>query len=107
MRDLARMLGLSVNWATFQELEPSVRTGVPAAERVLRGGYWAYFAAHPVESIVPEEPGPHWSKMLDILMLTLLGGRQRTRREYEALLDTAGFSIEREIDTGADISRAA
>ena len=25
-----------------------------------------------------DEPGPDWSKMLDIVMLTLLGGRQRT-----------------------------
>jgi hypothetical protein len=37
-------------------------------------------------------------------MLALLGGKQRTRREYEALLDRSGFVFEREIDTGADIS---
>jgi hypothetical protein len=37
-------------------------------------------------------------------MLALLGGKQRTRGEYETLLDKAGFSFEREIDTGADIS---
>ena len=37
-------------------------------------------------------------------MLTLLGGKQRTRQEYEALFDRAGFSFEHEIGTGADIS---
>ncbi len=37
-------------------------------------------------------------------MLTLPGGRQRTRREYEALFDSAGLSFQREIDTGANIS---
>ena len=57
-----------------------------------------------IEQIVPDDPGPDWSKMLDIHMLALLGGRQRTRREYEALLDRAGFSLRREIDTGAGIS---
>lgn len=43
-------------------------------------------------------------KALDVLMLGLLGGRQRTRREYEALLEQARFKVEREIDTRADIS---
>jgi hypothetical protein len=57
-----------------------------------------------IESIVPDTPGPDWSKMLDIHMLTLLGGRQRTRQEYEVLLDSAGFCFGQEIDTGADIA---
>ena len=57
-----------------------------------------------IETIVPEDPGPDWSKMLDIHMLALLGGRQRTRQEYAALLDRSGFRLEREIDTGAGIS---
>ena len=42
--------------------------------------------------------------MLDLWMLSLLGGKQRTRNEYEALFDMAGFSFKREIDTGAGIS---
>ena len=37
-------------------------------------------------------------------MLALLGGRQRTREEYEALFARAGFSFGRQIDTGAGIS---
>lgn len=41
--------------------------------------------------------------MLDIHMITLLGGRQRTRSEYEALLDASGFRFGREIDTHAGI----
>jgi hypothetical protein len=231
MRALVRMLGLPINWATYGSLEHSIRTGLPAAEKVLAGGYWAYFAEHPeenaifnaamaskahgqvagiiaaydfsgfrvigdigggrghllravvdstpaatgvlfdlphvideagdvasdrvtlqagdffrdplpvcdaylvmevihdwgdedavailkairraapsharlllIEQIVPNDPGPHWSKTLDIHMLALLGGRQRTRAEYEALFDSAGFSFEREIDTAAGIS---
>ncbi len=57
-----------------------------------------------IEQMVPDDPGPHWSKTLDIHMLTLIGGRQRTRQEYAALLAEAGFSLERQIDTPADIS---
>lgn len=57
-----------------------------------------------IEQMVPDAPGPHWSKMLDIHMLALLGGRQRTRQEYEGLFDSAGFAYQRELDTGAGIS---
>jgi hypothetical protein len=57
-----------------------------------------------IETIVPADPGPDWSKMLDIHMLTLLGGKQRTLAEYKTLLDQAGFAFRREIDTGAGIS---
>ena len=57
-----------------------------------------------IETIVPNDPGPDWSKMLDIHMLTLLGGKQRTLSEYERLLEQSGFSFQREIDTGTGIS---
>lgn len=231
MRALARMFGLSVNWAVFGAIDHSLKTGRPAAERILPNGFWGYFAQHPdesgifnaamvgkahgqtgaivaaydfsrfgvigdigggrghllhavlaatptargvlfdlpqvieeaadvashrltlqpgdffadalpvcdayllmevihdwadeqsvailrsirraaapgarvlvIEQIIPSDAGPHWSKMLDIHMLALLGGRQRTRQEYENLFDDAGWSFSREIDTGADIS---
>jgi hypothetical protein len=71
----------------------AVRRAAPAGARLLV-----------IESIVPDTPGPHWSKALDVLMLGLLGGRQRTRREYEALLKAARFTTERQIETPADIS---
>ena len=57
-----------------------------------------------IEEMVPDDPGPAWSKMLDIHMLALIGGKQRTRQEYETLFDAAGFSFKREIATGAGIS---
>jgi hypothetical protein len=37
-------------------------------------------------------------------MLALLGGRQRSRHEYSALLDRAGFAFQREIDTRAGVA---
>jgi hypothetical protein len=231
MRALARMFGLPVNWAVFEALEYTLKTGRPAADKVLPNGFWGYFAEHPddsgifnaamvgkahgqigaivaaydfsrfrligdigggrghllhavlaatptargvlfdlphvieeatgaasdrltlhagdffadplpvcdaylvmevihdwadeqsvdilrairkgaapdarvlvIEQIIPNDAGPHWSKMLDIHMLAFLGGRQRTRRQYEALFNSAGLSLVREIDTGAGIS---
>jgi hypothetical protein len=57
-----------------------------------------------IEEIVPDDPRPAWSKLLDIHMLALFGGKQRTRREYEALFAAAGFSCNREIDTAAGVT---
>jgi hypothetical protein len=57
-----------------------------------------------IEQMIPEDPGPHWAKTLDIHMLALLGGRQRSRQEYAALLDRAGFAFEREINTRAGVA---
>lgn len=71
----------------------AIRRAAPAGARLLV-----------IETIVPEHPGPDWSKMLDVHMLTLLGGLQRTRQEYEALLAQEGFALEREIETRAGIS---
>ncbi len=71
----------------------AIRAAAPAQARLLL-----------IEQIAPDDPGPHWSKMLDIHMLAFFAAKQRSRPEYEALLGRAGFSLEREIDTGADIS---
>jgi len=57
-----------------------------------------------IESIVPDEPGPHWAKTLDIVMLAVTGGLQRSVREYDLLLTSAGFRLERVIDTPATVS---
>jgi len=57
-----------------------------------------------IEQMIPDNPGPHWAKTLDIHMLALLGGRQRSRQQYAALLDRAGFAFQREIDTQAGVA---
>ncbi|MCE7901745.1 MAG: hypothetical protein DYH20_03590 [Gammaproteobacteria bacterium PRO9] len=57
-----------------------------------------------IEEMVPDDPGPTWPRMLDIHMLALIGGKQRTRQEYETLLAAAGFSFKREIETGGGVS---
>lgn len=52
-----------------------------------------------IEQLIADGNGPDWAKTLDIHMLTLLGGRQRTQAEYVALLNQTGFAYQRQIDT--------
>ena len=44
------------------------------------------------EFALPEGPEQHPSKALDIVMLTVVGGRERTAKEYAALFTAAGWS---------------
>lgn len=57
-----------------------------------------------IETLVSESPGPQVGKMLDIMMLALTGGRERTRSEYEALLRPAGFQVQQVIPTATQYS---
>ena len=57
-----------------------------------------------VESLVGEEPGLHPGKMLDIVMLAVTGGKERSPSEFRALLEPAGFRIERVVPTASAYS---
>ncbi|REE64011.1 hydroxyneurosporene-O-methyltransferase [Streptomyces sp. 3212.3] len=48
-----------------------------------------------VETVMPVGDGPHYAKMLDLTMLAMLGGRERTERQWHQLLAEAGFTVER------------
>jgi hypothetical protein len=231
MRAFVRMFGSSMNWASYGELEYTLRTGLPAKAKIIPEGMWAYYAAHPEaaavfnaamvgrshgavaaimaaydftglnligdigggrghllqavldsvpgangvlfdlphviadaagvaserltlqagnffedelprcdaylmmdilhdwadgealailqairraapdhakllisEQILSEAPGPDWSKTLDVHMMTMLGGRQRSQEEYEGMLNRAGFAFERQINTVTDMA---
>ena len=56
-----------------------------------------------LETVLPEGDEPHLGKLLDILMLALVGGRERTEREYAALLHRAGLRIERVVPTATPV----
>lgn len=77
---------------------------VVAILQAIRRAAPAYAGLLLIEAIVPDDPSPDWSKMLDIYVLAMVGGRQRTRQEYATLLDRAGFALTREIDTNAGVS---
>ena len=57
-----------------------------------------------VEMVVPESDVPHPSKALDILMLVMEGGKERTDREYGKLLDASGLRLTRIIPTKSPYS---
>lgn len=57
-----------------------------------------------IETVVPEGPAVDWSKTLDIVMLTLFAGSQRTTEQYRDLLSKGSFALKRVTDTGAGIS---
>ncbi|MBW4051486.1 MAG: methyltransferase [Proteobacteria bacterium] len=53
-----------------------------------------------LEMLLPDAPGPHPAKFLDVEMLVMTtGGRERTRGEYERLLASAGMRLARVIPT--------
>jgi hypothetical protein len=56
-----------------------------------------------VEMLVPEGNTPDPSKMLDLQMLIMKGGKERTREEFRQLLAEAGFRITRIVPTRSPV----
>ena len=52
-----------------------------------------------VERMLPEEDEPFFGKWLDLHMLVLLGGRERTATEYDTPFRVAGFKLARVVPT--------
>jgi hypothetical protein len=50
-----------------------------------------------IEGVVPEGNGPHPQKEGDLVMMTLLRGRERTLAEFEGLFRAAGLLLERAV----------
>ena len=57
-----------------------------------------------VEMVIPAGGEPHPGKMLDVLMLILTGGMERTEQQYADLLDRAGLRLTRVIPTPSAVS---
>ncbi len=57
-----------------------------------------------VEMVLPAGDAPHPGKMLDLTMLVMPGGQERTEAEYAALLDKAGFRLTRVVPTASAVS---
>jgi hypothetical protein len=62
----------------------AVRAAAPANARLLV-----------LDSVIPPGNQPNGSKWLDLLMLVIARGRERTEPEWRALLEGAGFTIDR------------
>src|SRR5262249_13694104 len=57
-----------------------------------------------VEKVIPSGNAPFPGKLTDITMLLITGGRERTAKEYEALLTGAGLALTRIVATSSPAS---
>ncbi len=57
-----------------------------------------------VEIVLPEGDAPHEGKILDLLMLTVTGGVERTAEEFGKLLSGSGFRLTRILPTATEQS---
>jgi hypothetical protein len=52
-----------------------------------------------LEMIMPKARSASFSKILDLNMMVMTGGRERTKSEFHALLDRAGLRVSRMVST--------
>jgi len=57
-----------------------------------------------VEMVIPEANVPFFGKILDMEMLVVLGGRERTEEEFRRLLEASGFRLDRIVPTPSPFS---
>lgn len=71
----------------------NIRAQVPSAGRLLI-----------FDTVIPEGNEPHFGKFFDLNMLVMTGGRERTEKEFAALLREGGFHLARVVNTESVIS---
>lgn len=76
------------DWAEPEALKilGNIRKAIPSHGKILL-----------VENVIPMGNVEHFGKFLDLEMLIMVGGRERTEAEYAALYEKAGFSLTRTI----------
>jgi hypothetical protein len=57
-----------------------------------------------VESVIPLGNEPFAGKFLDLVMLLIPGGKERTEAEYRDLFAQAGFNLSKIVPTGSEVS---
>ena len=57
-----------------------------------------------IESVIHSGNEPFLGKFLDLHMLLIPGGKERTENEYRTLFERAGFELTRIVPTGTEVS---
>ena len=57
-----------------------------------------------VEAVIPPGSEPHFGKFIDLNMLVMTGGRERTEQEFRQLFEAAGFRLTRVAPTPSAFS---
>ena len=71
----------------------NVRAVLPQAGRVIL-----------LEAVIPPGNDPGFGKVLDLEMLVLAGGKERTEEEFRTLFAGAGFTLTRVVPTHSPLS---
>jgi hypothetical protein len=88
--DAYLLMNIIHDWPDTESMEiiSAIRRAMPSRARVLI-----------IETIVPAASGPHLSKELDIAMMALPGGMERTQEEYASLAAKCALRLERIVET--------
>jgi hypothetical protein len=88
--DAYLLMNIIHDWADAESIKilSAIRRDMPQHARVLL-----------IETVVPSTPGPHLSKELDIAMMVLPGGKERTQEEYAGLAAQCGLRLKRLVET--------
>jgi len=88
--DAYLLMNIIHDWPDAESIKilSAIRRSMPASARVLI-----------IETVVPEAPGPHLSKELDIAMMVLPGGMERTEEQYVSLARKCALHLERMVPT--------
>jgi O-methyltransferase domain len=57
-----------------------------------------------VERVIPTGNEPMFSKLIDLTMLVVHGGQERTEEEFRCLFEATGFTLTRVVPTSSDVS---
>lgn len=57
-----------------------------------------------IESVIPPDNKPFGGKFLDLVMLLIPGGKERTEEEYRTLFKKAGFQLTKVVPTETEVS---
>ncbi|GGR68935.1 O-methyltransferase [Streptomyces aureoverticillatus] len=90
--DLYVLKNILHDWSDEHSLRilASVRAVIPPSGRLLV-----------VDTVMPEGNDPDLSKVVDLIMLSVASGRERTEDEFNSLFQQVGFTLTRIIETGA------
>jgi len=88
--DAYLLMNIIHDWPDAQciKILSAIRRDMPSHARVLI-----------IETVVPPTPGAHLSKELDIAMMVVPGGMERTREEYAGLAAKCGLQLKLMVET--------
>ena len=88
--DAYLLMNIIHDWPDAESIKilSSIRRAMPTRARVLI-----------IETVVPDAPGPHLSKELDIAMMALPGGMERTQDEYAGLASKCALRLKLVVET--------